>query len=62
MGLTGPDEAIVFCPVTLDQENDTIYFNLLGPFVVNSRTRQGRQIVLTGLRQPLRAQPQLART
>ena len=55
LGLAAPHEAIVFCPVTLDGETDTLYFNLLGPFVVNAQTRQGRQVVLTDERHPLRA-------
>ena len=45
LGLDGPDEAIVFCPVTIEGP-DNAYANLLGPFVVNSTTLQGRQVVL----------------
>lgn len=55
LGLSSSDEAVVFCPVTLDGDTDTIYFNLLGPFVVNARTRQGRQIVLSDNAIPFRA-------
>jgi flagellar assembly factor FliW len=55
------DKATAFRPVTPDQESDTIHFNLLGPSVVTSRTRQGRQVVRTDLRQPLPAALQLAR-
>jgi flagellar assembly factor FliW len=55
LGLSAPEDAVVFCPVTLDSEASTVYFNLLGPFVVNTRTRQGRQVVLTDPRHPLRA-------
>jgi flagellar assembly factor FliW len=53
--LAAPNEAIVFCPVTLDQEATTVYFNLLGPFIVNARTRKGRQVVLADATWPLRA-------
>lgn len=53
LGLDSPDDAVVFCPVTLG-EDDTVFVNLLGPFVVNVRTRLGRQLVLDG-DQPLRA-------
>lgn len=55
LGLSAPEDAVVFCPVTLDSEAGTVYFNLLGPFVVNTQTRQGRQVVLTDPRHPLRA-------
>ncbi len=41
-------DALVFCPVTLDPDNETVYVNLLGPFVVNAETRRGRQLVLAG--------------
>lgn len=55
LGIGTADEAIVFCPVTLDSPNSSLYVNLLGPFVVNARTRQGRQVILEDLRNPLRA-------
>lgn len=55
LGLSASEEAIVFCPVTLDGDAETIYFNLLGPFIVNSRTRQGRQVVLADNAIPFRA-------
>ncbi len=50
-----PEEAIVFCPVTLDAEASAIHLNLLGPFVVNASTRRGRQIVLADSDWPVRA-------
>jgi flagellar assembly factor FliW len=49
------EDAVVFCPVTLDAERKAAHMNLLGPFVVNVRTRKGRQIVLTDQDYPLRA-------
>ena len=49
-------DAVVFCAVTLDSDNKTAYMNLLGPFVVNVRSRKGRQIVLTDQDYPLRAE------
>lgn len=55
LGLDSPDEAIVFCPVTLDSENQVIYLNLLGPFVLNLTTRRGRQVVLADSDWPVRA-------
>ncbi len=54
------EDAVIFCPVTLDKERDTVYLNLLGPFVVNSKTRQGRQLVLTDSGYPVRASVDLA--
>ena len=38
-------DAVVFCPVTIGEDGG-LTMNLLGPFVVNGSTRQGRQIVL----------------
>lgn len=60
LGLASPEEAIVFCPVTLDAANERAYLNLMGPFVVNARTRQGRQVVLADGDHPLRAAVSLA--
>lgn len=55
LGLESQEDAVVFCPVTLDGERKTAHMNLLGPFVVNVRSRRGRQIVLTDQDYPLRA-------
>ncbi len=55
LGLSQPDEAIVFCPVTLDGEARMVYLNLLGPFVVNAQTRQARQVILGDNAIPFRA-------
>ena len=46
LGLDAAEDAVVFCGVTLDTEERAFHVNLLGPFVVNARTNQGRQIVL----------------
>jgi flagellar assembly factor FliW len=53
-----PEQAILFCPVTVDleEEGGRIYVNLLGPFVVNSETRRGRQLVLIDSGYPVRAE------
>lgn len=48
LGLEKSEDAILFVPVSIDPESRQIFLNLLGPFVVNARTRKGRQIVLTG--------------
>ena len=53
--LDRPEDAIIFCPVTLNSQERTIYLNLLGPFVVNSKTRSGRQLVLADSGYPVRA-------
>lgn len=50
---------MIFCPVTLDSAQRTVYLNLLGPFVVNARTNAGRQIVLTDSGYPVRAPVQI---
>lgn len=60
LGLTEPEDAVVFCAVTMDGEHDIVYVNLLGPFVVNGQTRTGRQVVLRDDSQPLRAPLPLA--
>ena len=41
------DDAVVFVPVSFDSASKQVFLNLLGPFVVNSTTRRGRQLVLT---------------
>lgn len=46
--LGSADDAILFVPVSFDSETRQVYLNLLGPFVVNTKTRMGRQLVLTG--------------
>ena len=53
--LDAPEDAVVFCPVTLDAATRRAFINLMGPFVVNARTRTGRQVVLSGSDHPLRA-------
>lgn len=58
--LEGEEDAVVFCPVTIDTEQGRAYMNLLGPFVVNARTLKGRQVVLTDSDHPLRAALPLA--
>lgn len=46
LALERAEDAVVFCGVTVDSQERAFHVNLLGPFVVNSRTRQGRQVVL----------------
>jgi flagellar assembly factor FliW len=54
LGIDHPEDAIVFCAVTVGDE-ETLYLNLLGPFVINAQTRQGRQVVLADGEQPTSA-------
>jgi flagellar assembly factor FliW len=44
LGLASAEDATLFCLLTITEEAVTA--NLLGPLVVNSRTREGRQVVL----------------
>lgn len=60
LGIETQEDAVVFCPVTLDSEARTAHMNLLGPFIVNVTTRQGRQVVLADQDFPLRAPLPLA--
>ena len=46
--------------VTLAPEDDTVFLNLMGPFVVNRHTMQGRQLVLADSDHPTRAAVRLA--
>lgn len=56
LGLNAPADAVVFCSVVLDQDRrDTVFLNLMGPFVVNYANLQGCQLVLAGSGHPLRA-------
>ena len=45
IGLTDPGDAQVLCLVTVGE--DAVTANLLGPVVLNVRTRMARQVVLT---------------
>jgi flagellar assembly factor FliW len=60
LDLSEPEDAIVFCSVTVEPDDEALYLNLLGPFVVNARTRRGRQVVQTDLSLPVRASVPLA--
>ncbi len=46
LGIESPEDAILFCSVTITEEGGEPTMNLLGPFVVNRHTQVGRQIVL----------------
>ena len=53
IGLTDPEDAQVLCLVTVGE--DAVTANLLGPVVLNVRTRMARQVVLTDSRLSTRA-------
>lgn len=55
LAIEQPEDAVVFSPVTLDAEDRMIYVNLIGPFVINPATGEGRQVVLVDSGHPLRA-------
>ncbi len=59
LGITSPEDLVLFCPVTLDSQAGCVYLNLLGPFVINSRAKVGRQVVLTDREWPVRARVDL---
>ena len=48
LALESADDAILFVPVSINTDSRQMFLNLLGPFVVNVKTRIGRQLVLTG--------------
>lgn len=60
LGLQRPEDAIVFVSVTVEPEDEALYCNLLGPFVVNAATHEGRQVVQHDLNLPVRASVPLA--
>ena len=53
--LTEASDAMVLCLLTVRREEQEVTANLLGPLVVNQRTRTGRQVVLADSTWPLRA-------
>ena len=59
LGITSVEETVVFSVVTLDGENHQVFLNLLGPIVVNSTNRMGRQVVLVDSDLPVRAPVEL---
>jgi flagellar assembly factor FliW len=56
LGLREASEAIVLCVVTVRENSpDPVTANLLGPLVINSVSRVGRQVVLAESSYPARA-------
>lgn len=59
IGLEKPEDAVVFCPVSLDGP-DRVHLNLMGPLVVHHQTLRGRQVVLADSEYPARATVELS--
>jgi flagellar assembly factor FliW len=55
LGLEQAEDAMVLCLLTVHREQETVTANLLGPVIVNQRTRLGRQVVLADSNWPVRA-------
>ena len=49
------DDATVLCLLTVDRDADLITANLLGPLVLNTAAKRGRQVVLADVRWPISA-------
>lgn len=47
IGLVGMDDALVFCIVTIPEDQSMMTANLQGPLLVNRRSRIGRQSIST---------------
>lgn len=58
LGIDQPEDAVVFCPVSLDGP-ERVHLNLMGPLIVNHQTRLGRQVVLADSGYPARATVEL---
>ena len=55
LGLDEVEDATVLCLLTVDRDAEIITANLLGPIVVNTARKQGRQVVLNDGRWPIAA-------
>ncbi len=55
LDLAEADDATVLCLLTVDRDAELITANLLGPIVINTTARVGRQIVLADTNWPLAA-------
>jgi len=45
LGLTNPEEVILFAIVTIPENPQDMTANLQGPLVINGKTRKGRQVI-----------------
>ncbi|MDR2808276.1 MAG: flagellar assembly protein FliW [Spirochaetaceae bacterium] len=46
LGISSPDQALIFAIVTVPKDGKTITVNLQGPLIINSITQLGKQVVL----------------
>ena len=47
LGLSSPEQVLIFAIVTISADGTAITMNLQGPLIINSITRFGKQVVLT---------------
>jgi flagellar assembly factor FliW len=47
LGLTDPSESAMFTTITISRDEDKVTTNLVGPIVMNLRTMQAQQIILS---------------
>jgi flagellar assembly factor FliW len=56
LSLSDPGDAIVLCLISVREESEpAVTANLLGPLIINTTTRVGRQVVLADSGYPARA-------
>lgn len=55
LGLETEADVLVLCLLTVQRDQKVITANLLGPLVINAKTRIGRQVVLADSGYPVRA-------
>jgi flagellar assembly factor FliW len=55
LGIDDPADAVVFCTVIAEDDEDRLVLNLRAPFVANARSRAARQVILADEDLPLRA-------
>jgi flagellar assembly factor FliW len=46
LGIEQPEDAVLFCSVVADEDEDVLMLNLRAPFVANAHTLVARQVVL----------------
>ena len=46
LGIEQPEDAVLFCSVVVDEDDERIHLNLRAPFVANAHTHVARQVVL----------------
>jgi flagellar assembly factor FliW len=46
LGIERPEDAVLFCSVVADEDEDVLMLNLRAPFVANANTLVARQVVL----------------